>query len=1126
MFIFKKGGECVVDAGQAVAYLTLDRSSYSAGIKGAYQELTTFLNSSENAGIRLQALGGAMSSVGNMLSKSVTIPLVGAGTAALTVSANFEEGMSKVQAISGATASEMDQLSLKAKELGANTKFSASEASEAFSYMAMAGWKTADMLDGISGIMDLAAASGESLGIVSDIVTDALTAFGLQASDSAHFADVLAAASNNANTNVTMLGESFKYIAPVAASLGYSIEDTAVALGLMANSGIKAGQAGTALRAALSSMLKPSDPVLTAMDQLNISLTNADGSSKSLSDVMLMLRDRFSALSEAQKAEYAATIFGTEAMSGMLAIINTSESDFNKLTTAINSADGTSKKMADTMQNNLKGKLTQLKSALEGAGIAIGEKLLPSLTDGVNKVTEMVSAFNSLDEGTQKNILKMGMFAAATGPVLSITGKLTSGFSSLVKGASALNTALGAAGTTGAITSLSSVALPAIGVITALGTGFYVWHESVDVANQTISKSRDEMSWMERVIADLTGKVTYSKKELVDMGLVYADFNSNISKDFQDSVKAMTTDIHEFGISLGQINLDDVISEDEHNSFVSKVDSALESALDAINSKSSDMQNGLKNAFAVDNIIDENETSLLEWWASRGTKEKEEAQKLRDEISQIEATAFAEGRALTSDEIATIEERYAQIKQIELTAQANNSYELEYAHQEFQNRMTTLDAEEAEKLLQQRAKQRDDEQIQIRTNYDTLIALAKENYDLLSEEDKKRADDTISRLQEAKQKELDLSNSYYEQDYQYAISHNENLASAINKYTGEQLKQKDIKYYEALVRHKEHYNGIEEITKSGLYRVQNEETGAWETIYAQVDKTTGELTGVYNWNTQELAAMSKEDAKTLDSEARQFSALLDSVRESLYASSAVYADTEGNIRDNTGKIVGHIKEVEDENGKLVRSIETVNGTPIDLGDNTDTVIQGLKETGQYLKDLDGRQANVSVSDNGTIDYLQNRINSISGRTISVVVKGGMTQMSYATGTDNAIPGLATVAEYGPELIQSRNGTFTLATNRSIYPMDGGETVYNARQTQEIISSMNKSQLSNSEVVTGTLVKQAAELIVNAIKKLDVNIDKAVKETGNNSFGDVIVEGIADVRDLIEEISDYKELRTV
>ena len=258
-----------------------------------------------------------MSSVGNMLSKSVTIPLVGAGTAALTVSANFEEGMSKVQAISGATASEMDQLSLKAKELGANTKFSASEASEAFSYMAMAGWKTADMLDGISGIMDLAAASGESLGIVSDIVTDALTAFGLQASDSAHFADVLAAASNNANTNVTMLGESFKYIAPVAGSLGYSIEDTAVALGLMANSGIKAGQAGTALRAALSSMLKPSDPVLTAMDQLNISLTNADGSSKSLSDVMLMLRDRFSALSEAQKAEYAATIFGTEAMSGM-----------------------------------------------------------------------------------------------------------------------------------------------------------------------------------------------------------------------------------------------------------------------------------------------------------------------------------------------------------------------------------------------------------------------------------------------------------------------------------------------------------------------------------------------------------------------------------------------------------------------------------------------------------------------------------------------------------------------------------------------------------------------------------------------------------------------------------------
>ncbi|MDY3361223.1 MAG: phage tail tape measure protein [Clostridium celatum] len=1089
-----------LNAGEAIAYLTLDRSSYTSGIKGAYQELATFLNESENAGIRLQALGGAMSSVGNMLSKSVTIPLIGAGTAAITVSANFEEGMSKVQAISGATAIEMDQLSSKAKELGANTKFSASEASEAFSYMAMAGWKTADMLDGISGIMDLAAASGENLGIVSDIVTDALTAFGLQASDSAHFADVLAAASNNANTNVTMLGESFKYIAPVAGSLGYSIEDTAVALGLMANSGIKAGQAGTALRAALSSMLKPSDPVLTAMDQLNISLTNADGSSKSLSDVMLMLRDRFSALSEAQKAEYAATIFGTEAMSGMLAIINTSESDFNKLTTAINSADGTSKKMADTMQNNLKGKLTQLKSALEGAGIAIGEKLLPSLTDGVNKVTEMVSAFNSLDEGTQKNILKMGKFAAATGPVLSITGKLTTGLGSLVKGAGAVNSVIGTAGTTGAVTSLSAVMIPLVGTIAAVGTGLYIWNEATDVLNQNCTKSREEMSSMERTIADLTGVVTYSKKELIDMGIVYADFNKNISKEFQDSVKLMTTDIHEFGMSLGQINLDNVISEEEHKEFVSKVDGALKSALTAIDNRSNEIQSGLTDAFALDGVIDENESVLLEWWGNRGSKEKEEAQKLRDEISQIEAKAFVEGRILTSDEKKAIEERYAQIKQIELIAQASNSYELEYAHKEFQARMLSVDANEAEKLLQQRAQQRDEEQVQIAARYDTLISLTEQGLGDMSEEERKYAEDTISRLKSLRDSELEISNSYFEEDYNYAIQHNENLKDKINKYNGELLDEKDKTYYEALVKHREHYSGLEEITKDGLYKVKNEETGTWETIYAKVDDVTKKVVGIYNWNTQELAAMSKEDAKVLEYEQEKFNELLDSVRLSLNATSAVYADTEGRIKDSTGEVVGHIKEVEDENGNLVRSIETVNGTPIDLGDNTDTVIQGLKETGQYLKDLDGRQANVSVSDNGTIDYLQSRINGISGRTISVVVKGGMTQMSYATGTDNAIPGLATVAEYGPELIQSRNGTFTLATNRSIYPMDGGETVYNSRQTKEILRNMMGKQTVENDAtkilkeVNNNLIllrasiesKEFNKIIKNVIEKIDIN----------------------------------------
>ncbi|MDY4098169.1 MAG: phage tail tape measure protein [Lachnospiraceae bacterium] len=271
------------------------------------------------------------------------------GAASFKAGSNFEAEMSKVSAISGATADDLNALKEKAKEMGASTKFSATESAYALEYMAMAGWKTEDMLSGIEGIMNLAAASGEDLATTSDIVTDALTAFGLSASDSGHFADVLAKASSNANTNVSMLGESFKYVAPVAGALGYSAEDTAIALGIMANAGIKGSQSGTALRSSLTRLVKPTDEAAAMMEEYNLTMTNSDGSMKSLGQVMDMLRGNLGDLTEAEQAQAAAQIFGQEAMSGMLAIINASDSDYAKLTDAIYNADGAARQMADTM---------------------------------------------------------------------------------------------------------------------------------------------------------------------------------------------------------------------------------------------------------------------------------------------------------------------------------------------------------------------------------------------------------------------------------------------------------------------------------------------------------------------------------------------------------------------------------------------------------------------------------------------------------------------------------------------------------------------------------------------------------------------------------------------------------
>ena len=414
--------------------------------------------------------------VGNAITK--VVDKVGSiGTAAVKVGMNFEAEMSKVASISGATGDEFQKLIDKAKEMGSKTKFSATESAQAMEYMAMAGWKTQDMVDGLKGIMDLAAASGEDLASTSDIVTDALTAFGLSASDSTHFADVLAKASSNANTNVAMMGETFKYVAPVAGALGYSVEDCSVAIGLMANSGIKAGQAGTSLRQMLSRLAKPTDEVQGAMDQLGVSLTDSAGNMKSLDTVMGDLRNGFKGLSKAEQAQLATSLAGQEAMSGLLAIVNASDGDFDNLKDSIYNCKDAAANMAAVAQDNLAGQITSLKSKAEGLGIAfygsiqeplkelasvgvkaledlnnayasngfvgfineIGNKvpLLQSFTDAIAGLAEKTKSM-STDE--LMNLGKTAAVLAGAGPAISLFGSQIGNVQSAVSGFSGITT--------------------------------------------------------------------------------------------------------------------------------------------------------------------------------------------------------------------------------------------------------------------------------------------------------------------------------------------------------------------------------------------------------------------------------------------------------------------------------------------------------------------------------------------------------------------------------------------------------------------------------------------------------------------------------------------------------------
>lgn len=310
------------------------------------------------------------------------------GKACISAGMDFDSQMSTVAAISGATGEEFEILRAKAQEMGATTAFSATESAQAMEYMAMAGWKTTDITNGLAGVMNLAAASGEDLATTSDIVTDAMTAFGMSADQSTYFADVLAQTATNANTNVGMMGETFKYVAPLAGAMGYNIEDMSAAIGLMANAGIKGSQSGTSLRNIITNLASPTDTVAGAMDDLGISLTDSDGKTKSFGETLSDLRISFADLDEVQKTQYASAIAGKEGMSGLLALINSSDEDFDKLTDSIKNCTGASEEMAEIRLDNLEGDVTLFKSALEGAQIAISDKLTPVLRNLVKKATD------------------------------------------------------------------------------------------------------------------------------------------------------------------------------------------------------------------------------------------------------------------------------------------------------------------------------------------------------------------------------------------------------------------------------------------------------------------------------------------------------------------------------------------------------------------------------------------------------------------------------------------------------------------------------------------------------------------------------------------------------------------
>lgn len=901
--------------------------------------------------------GEALSKMGSLLTKGLTMPIMGIGAATTKMAVDFETSFAKVSTLLDSNVVDFAQYKEELLNASSESKVAVEEFSESVYQSISAGVDQTKAIEFTTEAMKLAKGGFTDGAKAVDVLTTAINGYNLKTEDATRISDLLITTQNLGKTTVDELASSMGAVIPVANSVNFDITELSASYAQLTKNGIATAESGTYLKAMLSELGKSGTDADNALRELTgKGFADLKKEGEATSEILNMLSDY-----AAQNDKTLKDMFGSvEAGTAALVLSKEGGEEYNGMLDAMGDRAGATQKAFEKIDaspaEQLKGALNELRNE----GIRFGAAFVPVIEKTTDVLGKAADAFSGLSEEQQNNVIKWGLVLAAAGPVLKVVGggiQTYANLSSVMGGASkalgtfgaaqkdaeaaaaGTNAVVGTSGLTGSMVGLLGTCAPLAAGLAAVGAGVYALHEQNDVLNSTVLKSREEMSWLEEALADLQGVTRYTKEELEELGYVHKEFSDDLSPEFQEAVEESTKKIQDFSVFIREIGFDDVITQDETDEFVKRVNDTCDEVIATIEGRKAEAQNGLRELFiADDQVIDESEQQVLEIIAQSSDNQISEVQTLQSEILAIQQTAVDEKRQLNEQEIADIQEKNARIRQIELEAVGGTQEEMLYAKNEFAARAKNLDLESASELLREKAKQRDEEIVQIQASYDTEIEMLKAQLEQTEGVQREKLEEQISNLEKDRDDKIKIQQDLYNEYLGIIEENNPKLLDAINELNGEILTGEDEKNVEFLQKMQERYVGLEQITKSGCYTLYNTISGENENVAINYDETTGRVVGIYSETSGLIAGYTND----------------------------IQSDTMNMALNSEGafELIGtSLEDLQVKNGQLVNS----NGEVVSSLDSVKANADGTREG---IVNLNGTPCKVTVDKEGTVTDLQ------------------------------------------------------------------------------------------------------------------------------------------------------------